>query len=123
MYLESDLNVGQSVKSGSSKNLKRLTRKHDDSYLKSGFYWTGSDDNPFLACLFCGKMSNESVLSSKLDKHFKSKHSHLQGKPTSFFKRISEQQIKTASSFESIMTVFDKAQIVSYQVSELIAQI
>ena len=35
---------------------------------------------------------------------------------------MSEQQQKTASSFRSIGTVSDKAQIASYQVSELIAQ-
>ena len=35
---------------------------------------------------------------------------------------MSEQQQKTASSFKSIVTVSDKAQIASYQVSELIAQ-
>ena len=54
------------------------------------------------------------MLPSKLDKHFKSKHSHLQGKPTSFFKRMSEQETKTANSFRDIMTVSDKAQIASY---------
>ena len=35
---------------------------------------------------------------------------------------MSEQLTKTANSFKSIVTVSDKAQIASYQVSELIAQ-
>ncbi|XP_022243613.1 protein FAM200A-like [Limulus polyphemus] len=35
---------------------------------------------------------------------------------------MSEQQGKAADSFKSLMTVSDKAQIASYQVSELIAQ-
>ena len=67
-------------------------------------------------------MSNESMLPSKLGKHFKSKHSHLQDKPTSYFKRMSEQQGKAADFFLSLMTVYDKAQVASHQVSELIAQ-
>ena len=68
------------------------------------------------------KMSNESMVPSKLGKHFKNKHSYLQNKPTSYFKRMSEQLTETANSFKSIVTISDKAQIGSYQVSELIAQ-
>ena len=67
-------------------------------------------------------MSNESMLPRKLDRHFKSKQSQSQGKPTSFFKRMSEKQPKAANSLQSIMTVSDKAQIASYQASELIVQ-
>jgi len=67
-------------------------------------------------------MSNESMVPRKLAKHFKNKHSNLQDKPTSYFQKMFEQQQKTASSFKSIVTVSDKAQIASYQVSELIAQ-
>ena len=59
---------------------------------------------------------------SKLCKYFKSKHSHLQDKPTSSFQWMSDQQGKAADSFISLMTVSDKAQIASYQVSEMIAQ-
>ena len=40
-------------------------------------------------CLVCEiKMSNESMLPSKLVKHFKSKHSYLEDKPTNYFKRM-----------------------------------
>ena len=119
---ESDQNL--SVKKCTSKKAKpRPTRKYDDSYLSFGFSWIGSHDNPLPVCLVCGmKMANESMVPSKLAKHFKNKHSNLQDKPTSYFQRMSEQQQKTASSFKSIVTVSDKAQIASYQVSELIAQ-
>ena len=73
--------------------------------------------------LVCGmKMSNESMVPSKLGKHFKNQHSYLQDKPPNYFKRMSEQLTKTANSFKSIATVFDKAQIASYQLSELIVQ-
>ena len=67
-------------------------------------------------------MSNESLFPSKLSKHFKTKHSHLQGKSASYFNRLSEQQTKAASSFKSVMTFSEKAQIASYEVSELIAK-
>lgn len=40
----------------------------------------------------------------------------------SYFKRLLEQQTKAANSFKSVMTVSDKAQTASYEVSELIAQ-
>ena len=83
----------------------------------------GDVDNPKPVCIVCGiKISNESMLPSKLGKHLKSKHSHLQDKPTSYFKRMSEQQGKAADFLRSLMTVSDKAQIAFYQVSELIAQ-
>ena len=68
-------------------------------------------------------MSNESMVYSKLDKHFKNKHPYLQDKPTSYFKSMSKQLTKTANSFKSIVTVSDKARIASYQIFELIAQI
>ena len=105
----------------SSKKAKpRPTRKYDESYLIFGFSWTVNVDNPPPVCLVCGiKMSSQSMLPSE---HPKTKHSHLQDKPTSYFKRMSEQQGKAADSLKSLMTVSDKAQIASYQVSKLIAQ-
>ena len=67
-------------------------------------------------------MSNESMVPSKLGKHFKNKHSFLQDKPTSYFKRMSQQLRKTANFFKSTVTVSDKAQIAFCQVSKLIEQ-
>lgn len=125
---ESDSESEQSLSVGNCSNKKtkprsRATRKYNESYLNFGFIWTGSEDHPLPLCLVCGcKMSNESLLPSKLNKHFQTKHSHLQGKSASYFKRLSEQQTKTANSFKSKMTVSEKAQIASYEVSELIAQ-
>ena len=64
---------------------------------------TGSDDNLLLVCLVCGiKMSNESMVPRKLGKHLKNKHSYLQDKPTSYFKRMSKQLTKTANSFKKV---------------------
>ncbi|XP_013788848.1 zinc finger BED domain-containing protein 5-like [Limulus polyphemus] len=96
------------VESCSSKKAKpRPTRKYNESYLRFGFSWTGNVDNPQPVCLVCGiKMSNESMLPSKLGKDFKSKHSHLQDKPTSYFKRMSGQQGKAADSFKKFNDCF-----------------
>ena len=67
-----------SAKSCSSKKVKsRAACKY--SYLNFGFSWTENVDNSLPVCLVCRiKKSNESMLPSKLNKHFKSKHSHLQ---------------------------------------------
>ena len=58
----------------------------------------------------------------KLTKHFKTRHSHLQGKSFNYFKRLLEQQTKVGSTFISKVTISEKAQITSYEVSKLIAQ-
>lgn len=119
-----DRDQNLSVKCCTSNKVKpRPSRKYDDSYLSFGFSWAGNDDKPLPLCLICGlNMSNESMIPSKLGKHFYTQHSHLKDKPTSYFKRMSEQQTKTANSFKRLITVSDKAQIASYQVSEMIAQ-
>ena len=67
-------------------------------------------------------MSNESMLPSKLSRHLKSKHPHLQGKDLSYYNRLLEQNRKQASTFKSKMTVSKKAQIASLEISEMIAQ-
>ena len=67
-------------------------------------------------------MANDSLVPSKLTKHFKTRHSHLQSKPFNYFKRLLEQQTKAGNSFKSRVTISDKAQIASYKVFELIAQ-
>ena len=67
-------------------------------------------------------MANESMVPSKLTKHFKTKHSYLQGKSINYFKRLLEQQAKAGYFFKSRVTISEKAQTASYEVSELIAQ-
>ena len=65
-------------------------------------------------CVVCGyKMANESLVPSKLTKHFKTRHSHLQGKSVNYFKGLLEQQTKAGHSFKSRVTLSEKAQIAS----------
>ena len=105
------------------KKANRPNRKYDDTYLNFGFSWTGNDDQPFPLCLVCEcEMTNESILPSKLSRHLKSKHPHLQGKDLSYIKRLLEQNRKQASIFKSKMTVSEKAQTASLEISKMVAQ-
>ena len=104
---KSDQNL--SVKSCTSKKVKPgPTRKYDDSYPSFGFSWFGNYDKHLPLCLICGlTMSNESMIPSKLGKHLKTQHSRLKDKTTSYFKRLSEQQAKSANLFKRLITVSD----------------
>ena len=105
------------------KKANRPNRKYDDTYLHFGFSWNRNEDQPSPLCLVCGcEMSNESMLPSKLSRHLKSKHPHLQGKDLNYFKRLLEKNRKQASVFKSKTTVSEKTQIASLEISELIAQ-
>ena len=66
-------------------------------------------------------MTNEAIVPSKLSKHFQTLHRSLQDKDVSYFKRLLENQTKQAVGFKSRVTVSEKAQIASYEVSEMIA--
>ena len=101
----------------------RPKRQYCDDYLKYGFHWTGSEDQPFPLCIICGeKMSNEGMVPSKLSRHFVTKHSQLQDKNLNFFRRLLEQQSKEKTVFKKWLTVSEKAQAASYDVAEMIAQ-
>ena len=110
--------------SSSNKRVKTQSiHKYNESYLAFGFHWTGNLDEPLLLCVVCGyKMANGSLVLSKLTKHFKTRHSHLQGKSVIYFRRLLEQQTKARSSFKNRVTISKKAQIASYEAFELIAQ-
>ena len=110
--------------SSSNKRVKTQSiRKYNENYLAFDFPWTGNIDGPLPLCVVCGyKMANESLVPSKLTKHFKTRLSYLQGKSVNYFKRLLEQQTKTGSSFKSRVTISEKDQTMSYKVSKLIAQ-
>ena len=110
------------IKPPAKKKKSRPNRKYDKSYLSYGFTWTGDENQPQPLCLVCGcKMTNEAMVPSKLSKHFQTLHRSLQDKDVSYFKRLLENQTKQAVGFKSRVTVSEKAQIASYEVSEMIA--
>ena len=119
-----DSGTHKHTESSSNKRVKtRSIRKYNENYLAFGFHWTGNIDEPLPLCVVCGyKKANESLVPSKLTQHFKTRHSHLQGKSVNYFKRLLEQQTKAGNSFKSRVTISEKAQIASYEISELIAQ-
>ena len=104
------------------KNKSRPNCKYDKSYLSYGCTWAGDENQPQPLCLVCGcKMSNESMLPSKLSKHFQTSHCSLQGNDVNYFIILLEQQTKQAVAFKSLATASEKAQIASYEISEMIA--
>jgi hypothetical protein len=75
--------VNEQPKKKSKLNIRRLY--HED-YLNIGFSWSGNVDDPRPWCVVCGeKLSNESMVPSKLKRHFSTKHSHLVDKNASYF--------------------------------------
>ena len=125
---QSDDNESESKRSKAAKPCDkapkaRPKRQYCDDYLKYGFHWTGSEDQPFPLCVICGeKMSNEGMVPSKLSRHFVTKHSQLQDKNLNYFRRLLEQQSKQKTAFQKLLTVFEKAQAAFYDVAEMIAQ-
>lgn len=118
--IEDDEN--SSVVINSTKKSK-IIRKYDDNYLSFGFFWTGNEEEPLPLCVVCGeKLSNSSMVPSKLKRHLSTNHSHLESKDQNYFKRMMTMQSKQVKYFEKKVTVSDKSQIASYKVAELIAQ-
>ena len=76
----------KAAKTCEKKQKPRTKRQYCDGYLKYGFHWTCSEDQPFPLCVICGeKISNESTVPSKLQRLFTTKHSKLQNKNLNYF--------------------------------------
>ena len=107
---QSDDNESESKRSKAAKPCNkapkaRPKRQYCDDYLKYGFHWTGSEDQPFPLCVICGeKMSNEGMVPSKLSRHFVTKHSQLRDKNLNYFRRLLEQQSKQKTAFQKLLT-------------------
>lgn len=100
-------------------------RKYDESYLKFGFTWTGSSDEPTPQCVVCSEiLSKNSMKPSLLKRHFESKHGMLANKDLEYFKRLLEDLTSRKSSIKyfSGADKNEKALKASYKVSHLIAK-
>ena len=112
-----------STSSTSSVKQQKNYRQYDEDYLNMGFFWCGQKNNPIPQCVVCGKkLSNESMVPSKLNRHFTSKHGQLVGKDYNYFKRLREDAGKQAKYFKKVTTISEKAQLASFQVAEIIAK-
>jgi len=77
------LSRSESTSVGRKAKLRRL---YCDDCSKFGFDWTGDEQMPSPLCVICGqKLSNETMVSNKLRRHFITNHSHLQTKTTVYF--------------------------------------
>ena len=88
-----------------------------------GFTWCGDQAQPLPECLVCkAKLSNESMVLSKLKRHFTAKHGHLSDKPRIYFERILAERKQQNQAFTRVFKVSSKAQEASYLVAEIIAK-
>jgi len=111
------------VKVSASKNAnvrsKNVIRQYHESYLSFGFTSSGGEI-PIPQCLMCSeKLSNKSMVPSKLKRHLLTKHCFASEKPLEFFKRLASDQNSLASKFIKQSTVSNKAQEASYAVAKL----
>ena len=100
------------TKSSTKKAKVRHNRQYCDDYLKFGFSWSGDVAQP-CPCVVCGeKMSNESMVPNKLQRHFTTKHSCLQDKDLNYVQRLLQHNQSNAMFFRnkgniSVLTLLD----------------
>lgn len=105
------------------KTKLNIRRQYHEDYLNIGFSWSGNVDDPRPWCLVCGeKLSNESMVPSKLKLHFSTKHSHLVDKNASYLQRLLKSETQQSAKMTKIVTISDTTQEASYLVAELVAK-
>lgn len=73
----------------------KVIRKYADNYLSFGFFRTGNEEEPLPLCVVCGeKLSNSSMVPSKLNRHLITNHNHLESKDQNYFKELMTSQSK-----------------------------
>ena len=84
--------------SDTSKQSGGKCRYYNESYMDIGFIWCGRKDEPIPECIVCGKMlTNESMVPSRLKRHFIKRHSHLKNKDVHYFRKLLSDQKKEAT--------------------------
>ncbi len=77
-----------STSKGKLSDVKK-NRVYSDSYLASGFTWTGEEDCPLPLCTVCRKkLANTAKALAKLKKHYTTNHRHLSNKTEDYFRRL-----------------------------------
>ncbi|UYV74925.1 hypothetical protein LAZ67_12001817 [Cordylochernes scorpioides] len=73
-------------------------------------------------CVICrSKLSNSSMVPSKLQRHLVTNHPSLATKDKSYFEKSLSLKLKQVKVFEKQISVSGKAQLVSYEIAELLA--
>ena len=86
------------------KTKLNIRRQYHEDYLNIGFSWSGNVDDPRPWCLVCGeKLSNESMVPSKLKRHFSTKHSHLVDKNASYFQRLLKSETQQSAKITKMI--------------------
>lgn len=106
---------------GKQAQKSSLKRKYNEEFLNLGFT-TCENDNSLPLCLVCSvKLSNESMVPSKLQRHFDT-HPEFKTKPRSYFEKLRSNAIQQSKKFKSYCTINEKAQLVSYKIAQLLAK-
>lgn len=110
---------GADVKCGKNIDLrsKNKFRRYNRRYLS--FYFTSTSDE-IPNCLICSdKLSNETMVPSKLKRHLLTKHGFAFKKPLYYFKMLASNQNSQISKFIKHSTVSYKAQKTSYAMAKM----
>ncbi len=74
-------------------------------------------------CIICGeKFCKGAMVPSRLKRHFKSKHSHLNGKNIDYFLRLLDEEKNRGMKFTKKVTVSGSALEASFVVFHIIAK-
>ena len=99
-----------------------LHRKYNDDFLKFGFTSSIVKDEVVPKCIICDcTLSNSAMVPSKLLRHLITNHPSLSTKDKTYFQKFLSSKSKQVKVFEKQITASEKAQIVSYEIAELIA--
>ena len=94
------INSYQKSESTSVGRKVKFRRLYCDDCSKFGCDWTGDEQMPNPLCVVCGqKLSNETMVSSRLKRHFITNHSHLQTKTIVCFERLLQANSRQSKYF------------------------
>lgn len=121
---KSIISARPSTSTQKTKKIKsQVKRKYQENYLLKGFSWVGEENCPKPHCLICDEiLSNESMVPSKLERHFSTKHKNYANKSIDYFKEVLKSKKQQQKKFTRMVTTSDKAQIASCAVAEILAQ-
>jgi len=91
------LSRSESTSVGRKAKFRRL---YCDDCSKFGFHCTADEQMPSPLCVVCGqKLSNKTMVSSKLRRRFITNHSHLQTKTIVYFQRLLQANPRQSKYF------------------------